>query len=102
MSQTFEATAMDALLFQGSDQSFHHPVLLRAVWCDELLLQAVASDQFRVGARREHQPVVAAKKEGLIDCAQRAETGDQGMFKRGHCRRCLAGSRQMRTSINLA
>lgn len=59
----------------------HHTVLLRAVWCDELLLQAVAADELGVSPRREDQSVIATKKEWLIDLAQRAEPGDQRVFK---------------------
>ena len=48
-----EALAMDALLFQCPDHAFDHAVLLRAVWRDELLLQAVAPDQGGVAAAGE-------------------------------------------------
>ena len=37
VSEAFEAMAMDALLFQGTDQALHHAVLLRAMRGDELL-----------------------------------------------------------------
>ena len=59
--QAFEAMTMDALLFQRPDQTLHHPVLLRAVWCDELLLQAVAADKLGVRARREDQPITPSE-----------------------------------------
>lgn len=45
MLDAVEALAVDALLFQRPDDAFDHAVLLRAVWRDELLLQAVAFDQ---------------------------------------------------------
>ena len=53
MRQAFEAMMIDALLFEGTDQAFHHPVLLRAMGSDELLLQAVAADKLGVSPRRE-------------------------------------------------
>lgn len=44
----FEAVAMNALLCQRSDHALDHAVLLRAMRGNELLLQAVATDQSRV------------------------------------------------------
>ena len=34
----FKAISMNSLLLEGKDQSLHHPVLLWAMWGDELLL----------------------------------------------------------------
>ena len=76
MRQTFEAMTMDALLLQRSYQALHHPVLLRAVWRDELLLEAVATHQLGVCTGREDQTVVTAQKKRLIDFAQSSETSD--------------------------
>lgn len=53
-----EAVLMHALLLHRPDQALHHPVLLRAVWGDELLSQPVAANQARVDAAGEHQSVV--------------------------------------------
>ena len=47
MLNAVEALAMHALLFQRPDHALDHPILLRAVWGDELLFQAVAADQCR-------------------------------------------------------
>ena len=58
MLQSFEALPMHTLLLQGSDLPFHHAILLRTVERDELLAQVIASDEGRVFARREDQPVV--------------------------------------------
>ena len=58
-----EALAMDALLFQRPDYAFDHAVLLRAVWRDELLLQAVAPDQGGVAAAGEGQVIVGPQQE---------------------------------------
>ena len=48
MGQAFEALAMDALLFQRTDQAFHHAILLGTMWRDELLTKAVTFYQRRV------------------------------------------------------
>ncbi len=45
---SFEAMTMHALLFQGPDYAFDHPVLLRAVRRDELLAKVVAAHHPRV------------------------------------------------------
>ncbi len=42
-----EAMPVSALLFQRPDHAPDHAILLRAVWGDELLLQAIAADQCR-------------------------------------------------------
>lgn len=57
MLDAVEALAMDALLFQRPDDTLDHAVLLRAVWRDELLLQAVAPDEGGVAAAGEDQAV---------------------------------------------
>ena len=48
-----EAVAMNALFFQCPDHTLDHAVLLRAMWRDELLLQAIASDQSSVAPTGE-------------------------------------------------
>lgn len=53
----FEAMAMHALLFQRPDDAFDHAVLLRTMRGDELLLQAVVSDQSRVVATGKTRPL---------------------------------------------
>ena len=53
-----ETVAMDALLLQRPDEALDHAVLLGTVWGDELLLQAVASDQRREVAAGEDQTIV--------------------------------------------
>ena len=45
-----EALAMDALLLKRPDYTLDHAILLRAMRRDELLLQAVASDQGSIAA----------------------------------------------------
>jgi hypothetical protein len=48
--QGFEAVPMGALFLERTDEALDHAVLLRAVWGDELLVQAVAAHQMRVVA----------------------------------------------------
>ena len=45
MLQGLKPLTMNTLLFQGSDYTLDHPVLLGTVRRDELLFQTVASDQ---------------------------------------------------------
>jgi hypothetical protein len=56
-----EPLPVDALLFERPDQSFHHPILLRGVGCDELLLETIAPNKPRVVAAREDEPVVRSQ-----------------------------------------
>ena len=44
MLQGLKPLTMNTLLFQGSDHTLDHPILLRAVGRDELLFEPVASD----------------------------------------------------------
>jgi hypothetical protein len=90
-----EALAMDALLFQCLDHAFDHAVLLRAVWRDELLLQAVAPGQGGVAAAGEDQAIVGRQEELARDLSQGAEPADQGMLQGAGGSGGLARSRQM-------
>ena len=54
----FEAMPEKALLVQAPNHVLDHAVLLQAAWRDELLVQAVASNQTRVVPAGEHQPIV--------------------------------------------
>lgn len=42
--QSFKPVSVGTLLLEGSNHTLDHPVLLRAVGRDELLLQAIAFD----------------------------------------------------------
>ena len=90
-----EALAVDALLFQRPDDAFDHAVLLRAVWRDELLLQAVAFDQGGVFPTAEDEAVVGPQRELARDLAQGAKPVDQDMFQGACGGGGLAGVRQM-------
>ncbi len=72
---------MHALLFEGPDHSFDHPVLLRVVWRDELLAQTVALDQCGESTACEHQTVVAAKQKRAGHATQRSEASDQRLLE---------------------
>ncbi len=72
VGQAVEPVTMDSLLLLRSDQPFHHTVSLRTVWRDELLFEPVAPNKFGVGARREDQTIVAAKKERLLNLTEGA------------------------------
>ncbi len=90
-----EAVPVDALLFQRPDQTLDHPVLLRSVRGDELLLQVIAAHQARVDAAGKNQTVVRAQQERLRHPRQYAAAGDQGLFQRRSRRRRLAVARQL-------
>ncbi|MPL92846.1 hypothetical protein SDC9_38968 [bioreactor metagenome] len=53
-----EAVAVDALLLERADQALNHAVLLRAVRRDELLTQAIATNQSREVAAGKNEPIV--------------------------------------------
>lgn len=90
-----EALAVDALFLQRSDHALDHAVLLGAMWCDELLLQPIASDQSGIAARCEDQPIVGPQKELACHLAQSAEPGDEGMLQGTGGGGRLSGARQM-------
>lgn len=90
-----EAMSMNALLLERPDHPLDHPVLLRAMRRDELLLQAIAVDDGREVATGEDQPIVRPQKELFLDAAESAEPGDQGMLQGSSCRGCLSGPRQV-------
>jgi hypothetical protein len=81
MLDAVEALSMDALLLQCPDHTLDHAVLLRAMWGDELLLQALASVQRSELAAGKNQAVVRPQKEFRWHSAQGAELGDKGMLQ---------------------
>ena len=95
MLQGFKPLTMNALLFQRSDHTLDHPVLLRAVGRDELLLQAVASDQRREASAGEGQAIVRSQQEGLPHSAQGSKPSDQGLLQCRLSRLGFARTRQM-------
>jgi hypothetical protein len=95
MLQGLKPLTMNTLLFQGSDHTLDHPVLLRAVGRDELLLQAIAPDQGCEATASEDQAIIRAKREGLLHSPQSAEPRNQGLLKGRFSRSGLARTRQM-------
>ena len=68
--QAFKAMPVNALLFQCPDDAFDHSILLRTMGRDELLFQAIASNETRVIAARKNQAIVRPKQEGLLNSAK--------------------------------
>ena len=60
--------AVEALFFQRPDHALHQAVLLRAVWRDKLLLQAVSAYQSRITAtgRNGLLTIFLWKSDGFI------------------------------------
>jgi hypothetical protein len=83
MLKALEAMTVDALLLQRADDAFDHPVLLRTMGRDELLLQSIAPDQAGVVATCKNQTVVGPEEEGVLNPAQTAVTGNQGLLESG-------------------
>ncbi len=97
MLNALEAMTVDALLFQRPNDPLDHSVLLRAVGRDELLLQSIALDQAGVVATCKNQTVVGPEEEGVLNPAQAAVTGNQGLLESGTAGRGLAGPRELPT-----
>jgi len=95
MLKTFKAVPMHTLFLQGADYTLHHAVLLRAVRCDELLLQAIAPDQSRVSPAGEHQTVVRAQQARLPYATQCPIPADQRLLQRRLRGSGLPATRQM-------
>jgi len=77
MDPALEDMPTHAPSLQRSDHPLHHTVLLRAIRCDEYLLQAVAARQARVVAAGEGWAGIGAQQEWIRHASQRAKTGDQ-------------------------
>ena len=95
MLQGFKPLTMNTLLFQSSDHALYHPVLLRAVRRDELLSQAIASDQGREASAGEDQAIVRSQEKRLLDFPQCSKPSNQGLLQSGFCRLGFARTRQV-------
>ena len=95
MLQGLKPLTMNTLLFQGSDYTLDHPVLLRTVGRDELLFQAVASDQGSEASAGEDQAIVGSQQEGLLHSAQGSKPGNQGLLQCRFSRSGFARTGQM-------
>ena len=83
MLKALEVMTVDTLLFQRPNDPLDHPVLLRAVGRYELLLQSIAPDQAGIVATCKNQAVVGPEEEGVLNPAQAAVTGNQGLLESG-------------------
>ena len=81
MLKAFEAMPVDALLLQGPNDAFDHAVLLRTVWRNELLLQAVASDQLSECQTGKNEAIIGPQQEGALDLSQRSVASNQSLLK---------------------
>ena len=91
MLQGLKPAAMNTLLFQSSDHTLDHPVLLGTVWCVELLSQAVASVQDCEASTGKVQAIVRAQQKKLFYFTQCSKPSNQGMLQSGFC--CLGFAR---------
>ena len=62
-----KAMAMHALLFECPDHTLDHPVLLRTMRRDELLLQPIATNQTCIMAAGKNEPIIRAKQKRAGD-----------------------------------
>lgn len=95
MLQHLEPVVVYALILERADHAFDRPVLLRAVGCDEFLLQTMTFDQGHVAAASEYQVVVRAQQERTLDLAQAAISGAWHLLQRTLCRPDFAAAAQM-------
>jgi hypothetical protein len=82
MLQQLEPIPVRTLLLQGSDHALDHAVLLGAVRCDEVLAQAVSSNEGREATTGEHESVVRTQKEQLGHFAERPKSREQRLLER--------------------
>ena len=68
--ETCEAVLPDVLLLQDAEKPFDHPVLRGRVRGDELLFQAIASNEAGVITARKNQTIVRPKQEGMLNSAK--------------------------------
>jgi hypothetical protein len=81
MQQRLEPMPVRALLIQGSNHAFDHAVLLGAVRRDELLAQAVASNQGREASAGKNEAIFGPRQKRLRCLAQRPESSDQRLLE---------------------
>lgn len=89
--------AMDALLLECADNTFDHSILLRTVWRDELLFEAITSDETGVIAARQDEAIIGSQQEGVLNLTERSVTSNESLFKCCPCGRGFAGSGELPT-----
>lgn len=72
---------MSALLFECPDYAFDHSVLLRTVWRDELLFEAIISDETGVIAARKDKAIIGSQQEGVLNLTERSVMSNDSLFK---------------------
>ena len=58
---------MRAMLFECPDHALDHSILLRTVWRDELLFEAITSDETGVIAARKDEAIIGSQEEGVLN-----------------------------------
>ena len=76
-----EVSSPGKLLFEGLDEALTESVLLRRVRRDVFLGKTVVADDRPIAARAKDESVVVPDQHTLRCVAQRAETGEQGVFQ---------------------
>lgn len=87
MLKAFEAMPVDALLLQRPNDPLDHPALLRTVRRNELLMQAVTSDELSECQTVKNQTVVGPQEERAFDLSERSVPRNESLLKSGS-RRC--------------
>ena len=81
MLEAFEAMPVDALLFQRPNDAFDHPVLLRTMRRNELLLEAVTSDQLSECEAGKNEAIIGTQEERTLDLPQRSVASNESLLK---------------------
>ncbi len=95
MRLAFEAMSMNALLLERPDKALDQSVLLRAMRCDELLLQPIAANQARIVPAGKNQPVIGAQQKRTGDPAQGSKPRDEGLLQGRRGGACPATPREL-------
>ena len=62
--------SMRALLIKCPDHALDHSVFLRTVWRDELLFEAITSDETGVIATSNNEAIIRPQKEGILNLTE--------------------------------
>ena len=85
MLQAFEAMSMRALLFVSPDHALDHFDLLRTVWRDELLFEAITSDETGVIVARKYEDIIGSQQERVLNLTERTVASDESLLKSSTC-----------------
>lgn len=87
----FEVSGPRELFFEGLDEEFAQPVLLRRVRRDVFLGEAVVGDDRPILALAKHQAVVVAKLHACRSIAKCSEASQERLLQGALSGLCLAG-----------